>query len=92
MVYKTLNDLDPIIPLTSSSTTTLFIHSGKTTLRCLALSETQEACFPPPAPHLPPGPLHWLFFLLGMLFMQMFTWPTYSHTSLKFSVNCQPSQ
>ena len=38
MVYKTLNNLDPIIPLTSLPTTTPFIHSATATLRCLALS------------------------------------------------------
>lgn len=60
MVYKTLNDLCPIISLTSSPTTAPLIHSAIATLASLLfLKHTRHASTS--------KTLHWLFPLPVML-------------------------
>ena len=66
MVYKTLNDLGPIILLTSSPTTAPLIHSTTAILASLlCLNYNRHASIS--------GPLHWLFPLLGTLLTQTTT-------------------
>lgn len=60
MVYKTLNYLGPIIPLTSSPTTAPLIHSAIATLASLLfLKHTKRGSTS--------RPLRWLFPLPGII-------------------------